>query len=135
MEHHGGSILHVRGRFTRMHWNFARIGGLPEFIRIELSGLFDAGQFATMIDDLAALPYFDLGSRLLFDDTTLDLAHMSDKELIEASDAFIGGNKILAYSKVAIVTTPETFDIGRKFEKITEYGSRAIMQIFDDENS
>jgi hypothetical protein len=106
---------------------------LPEFIRITLSGLFDRADFAAMLSDLAGKEYFEMGNRLLFDDTDFALGEMSDGQLLDASNAFINENRSLAYSKVAILTAPDAVDVGRKFEKITRHGSRAIMQIFDDE--
>ena len=117
-----------------MNWNFDAQQA-PDYIRVEMSGAFDNEQFGSMIDDLAAQDYFDIGSRLLFDDTRLELGKMTDLELLKASDTFIDRDGKLAYSKVAIVTSPENLHVGRKFEKITEYGSRAIMQIFDDERA
>jgi hypothetical protein len=117
-----------------MNWKFDSHSS-PEYIRIVLSGTFNKEQFAAMIDNLGEQENFAAGSRLLFDDTTLELGRMSDRELLEASDAFIARNKLFAYSKVAILTTPENFAVGIKFERITEFGSRAIIEIFDNENS
>ena len=117
-----------------MKWTFdERVA--PEFIRITLSGRYIKKDFSAMIDELAALESFEMGCRILVDNTSLDVKHMSDHDLLGASNAFIDNNKVFAYSKVAIVTTPKGFDFGRKFEQITEFGSRAILKIFSDESA
>ena len=117
-----------------MKWTFDERGA-PEFIRITVSGRYIKKDFSAMIAELAVLASFEVGCRILVDNTSLDVKHMSDHDLLGASNAFILNNKVFAYSKVAIVTTPSGFDFGRKFERISEYGSRAIMKIFSDESA
>jgi hypothetical protein len=116
-----------------MDWNFD-VHGLPGFIRVKTRGQFNKDHFADMIDELVGKDYFQMGSRILVDSSELELDQMSDREMIEARNALVVQNKSLAYSKMAFVTRTEDLPVAYKLAKITQHGSRAIMQIFDDEN-
>jgi len=115
-----------------MNWTFD-IRDLPRFIRVNAWGEFNNDDFVDMIGELVAKDYFQTGSRILIDNTGLDLDRMSDRELVEARNAIVVQNKALAFSKMAIVISTADLPAGRKLAKITQYSSRAIMQIFDDE--
>lgn len=115
-----------------MNWTFD-IRGVPEFIRVTSSGPFNLDEFPKLFDELSALEQFAPGCRVLLDGTELDLDQVTDRDLFQTSNELIRRNREFAYTKLAIVTTPEDLHVGHKFEKITEYGSRAIMQVFDDE--
>ena len=115
-----------------MNWTFD-VRGVPEFIRVGLYGQFDREQFPRLFDDLSELEEFAPGCRILLDGTGLDLEQISDHDILQSSNELIRRNREFAYTKLAIVTTPEDLHVVHKFEKITEYGSRAIMQVFDNE--
>ena len=115
-----------------MNWTFD-IRGVPEFIRVKSSGAFRRDDISRLFDELSELDEFAPGCRVLLDGTGLELENVSDHDLFQASNELIRRNRDFAYTKLAIVTTPEDLHVGHKFEKITEYGSRTIMHVFDDE--
>lgn len=117
-----------------MEWNFD-FHERRDFIHVALSGSFDKKDFATMMDDLGTQEYFRFAGRILFDDTALALERMSSSDLLSASDEMINRNSTIGLSKVAILSKPEAFDILEKFELITRYGSKAVIEIFDEEKA
>ena len=105
----------------------------PGFTRLVLAGAYDKQQFTAMFDELAAQDLLEIGGRYLIDQTRFDIGQMSDLDLLHASDTFISLNSKLAYSKIAILANPEYIGLGRKFEKITEFASMALIEVFDSE--
>lgn len=116
-----------------MEWTFAKIQS-PEYIRIVTTGSYSADNFLQLLTDLFALPYWKLGSSVLWDNRNIDLSIVLPTELLRSAGNFVRFNSEIAFTRIAVLYTSEqSMGIAERYGRISDDRSTARLSRFLDE--
>lgn len=117
-----------------MHWSIELIED-KNYVKVMLTGAFDAGEHLRMVEDILAQKYWKSDMSVLIDSRNVSYLNVGIEVMRQASDNMAKFDAQIGSGKAAILMESlSSFGKGRQFEILADEKASANIRVFLDEN-